>query len=344
MNSFDDIQEVCNPVLPETFAKVQRCLEPSSGGEEAAALIDLGHELRERGYLFTTISPASHARVRARALPGKPSLRDIFGWSRSFSPKDLPDCILTCMIKARILAREGRWFRSTVRFSTLGEQLFVHSAFPTKEPDAVFFGPDTYRFTRFAEESLLKVKTPNTGFRILDLGAGSGAGGLHAAQIMTHLQPRVILSDINRRAIFFCKINAELNRTSAVVRVVESDLFQRIAGPFDLIICNPPYLVDPLKRQYRHGGGEFGSSLSLRIAEEGFARLARGGSLLLYTGSPIVDGEDLFRKALTVRFAGLDSRFRYQEIDPDVFGEELEHAPYDRADRIAAVGVTIEKS
>jgi hypothetical protein len=32
----------------------------------------------------------------------------------------------------------------------------------------------------------------------------------------------------------------------------------------------------------------------------------------------------------------------YEEIDPDVFGEELEHPPYDRADRIAVVAVTID--
>jgi hypothetical protein len=35
-------------------------------------------------------------------------------------------------------------------------------------------------------------------------------------------------------------------------------------------------------------------------------------------------------------------RFTYEELDPDVFGEELENAPYDQADRIAVVGVTIE--
>jgi hypothetical protein len=35
-------------------------------------------------------------------------------------------------------------------------------------------------------------------------------------------------------------------------------------------------------------------------------------------------------------------RFTYEEIDPDVFGEELEYSPYDRADRIAVVGVTID--
>jgi hypothetical protein len=37
------------------------------------------------------------------------------------------------------------------------------------------------------------------------------------------------------------------------------------------------------------------------IADEGAARLAAGGRLLLYTGSPIVDGVDLFHETLRAR-------------------------------------------
>jgi hypothetical protein len=36
-------------------------------------------------------------------------------------------------------------------------------------------------------------------------------------------------------------------------------------------------------------------------------------------------------------------RLAYTEIDPDVFGEELDRPPYDRADRIAVVGVTVDR-
>ena len=67
----------------------------------------------------------------------------------------------------------------------------------------------------------------------------------------------VTLSDINRRALRFCGINAALNAVPDVT-IVESDLFESIPGPFDLIIANPPYLVDPLARTYRHGGGALG--------------------------------------------------------------------------------------
>jgi hypothetical protein len=38
-----------------------------------------------------------------------------------------------------------------------------------------------------------------------------------------------------------------------------------------------------------------------------------------------------------------DIRFHYEEIDPDVCGEELEHSPYDQADRIAVIGLDCVK-
>jgi hypothetical protein len=37
------------------------------------------------------------------------------------------------------------------------------------------------------------------------------------------------------------------------------------------------------------------------------------------------------------------SQFSYEEIDPDVFGEELSRHAYLGADRIAAVGLTVIK-
>jgi hypothetical protein len=33
----------------------------------------------------------------------------------------------------------------------------------------------------------------------------------------------------------------------------------------------------------------------------------------------------------------------YREVDPDVFGEELEHPPYDHVDRIALIVLTVRR-
>jgi hypothetical protein len=99
-----------------------------------------------------------------------------------------------------------------------------------------------------------------------------------------------------------------------------------------------------LRRSYRHGGGNLGSGLSLRLIDEGVPRLARGGRFILYTGSAIINGTDLLREALSSRLRGCAFRMTYEEIDPDVFGEELDHPPYDSADRIAVVSVVIERT
>jgi hypothetical protein len=305
------------------------------------AFVALGQALKARGYDFTTITPASHQRINARPARAPASLRDVFGWSRPFGAGDLPADILGLLDDAGMLQTTRAGLRSAVRFSTIGSLIFVHSAFPTEQGDAVFFGPDTYRFVRWITQSIA-ASAPRSGIRIADNGAGSGAGGLCVAARLAHQDPTVVLADINQRALRFSRVNAVLNGVPEA-EVVESNLYDRLAGDFDLIVSNPPYLVDPLARLYRHGGGDFGFALSLDIAVQGIARLARGGRLLLYTGSAIVAGEDLFRTALRDRLAQQDVRFEYDEIDPDVFGEELVHPPYDRADRIAVVAVTIER-
>ncbi len=122
-----------------------------------------------------------------------------------------------------------------------------------------------------------------------------------------------------------------------------SDVLDGVEGKIDLIIANPPYLVDEARRLYRDGGGEFGIELALRIAEQGLARLRPGGRLILYTGTPINGGVDPFFEFVKplVQLHGL--QFVYEEIDPDVFGEELDRHAYAHADRIAVVGLTVIK-
>jgi SAM-dependent methyltransferase len=246
--------------------------------------------------------------------------------------------------RAGVIEPRDGWLKSSVRFSTLANQLYAHSAYPTDQADAVFFGPDTYRFARMLSSAIAGMRIHRRQrLRILDVGAGSGAGGLHAAALASRLRPTVTLTDVNRRALRYCRVNAALNGIDNV-RVVESDLFANIRGSYDLIIANPPYLVDKLGRIYRHGGGHLGSDLSVRFVEAGISRLARGGRLVLYTGSAIVGGRDYLHETLSSVLRGHALRMTYEEIDPDVFGEELDHPPYDRADRIAVVGVTIDLS
>jgi hypothetical protein len=73
------------------------------------------------------------------------------------------------------------------------------------------------------------------------------------------------------------------------------------------------------------------------------AKLAPGGRLIFYSGTPIIEGTDLFLKSLQPILKLYASHFVYVEIDPDVFGEELDRQAYANADRIAAIGLTATK-
>jgi methylase of polypeptide subunit release factors len=149
------------------------------------------------------------------------------------------------------------------------------------------------------------------------------------------------MTDINATAVQLARVNADAAGVPSTI--AHGDLLANQAGDFDLIVANPPYLNDPLQRAYRHGGGELGSALSIRIADAAKDRLSPGGSLILYTGSPIVAGTDRFLQAIERVFRGCNLVWSYEEIDPDVFGEELETEAYGAVDRIAAVVLTARK-
>ena len=289
------------------------------------------------GYHFITPTPLTHARVNAR--PGNEwarGLRDVFGWSRPFQPDALTPEIFSAMRDAGVLIPldKGGW-RSLIRLSSLGGLLFAHSAFPTDQPDAVFFGPDTYRFAHAID--LVLHKHPVR--RAVDIGCGAGPGAIMVAKAWPGAE--VLAVDINGVALRLTRSNAAL--AGAVVEAVESDLLDAVPGQFDLIVSNPPYLIDPLGRAYRHGGGPLGAGLSLDILDTALERLAPGGTLLLYTGSVIIDGHDAFEAAVMERVNQAGLTWDYRETDPDVFGEELAGGAYATADRIAAVVLTVRK-
>jgi methylase of polypeptide subunit release factors len=287
----------------------------------------------ETGYAFVAPTPETHRRVNARTGNEEArDLRGIFGWSRPFHA-DVAGETFGLLRDADALEAVGPLWKSRLRIATLGGRHYFHSAFPTSEADAVFFGPDTYRFVRSALAAIPRRIYP----RAVDLGCGSGAGGLSVAA--EREIGALWLSDINPSALTLAGINAACAGQSP--RLVESDLFGAMDGVFDLILANPPYMADPARRTYRDGGGSLGMALSLRILREGLSRLAPKGTLFIYTGAPIVRGIDRFREAAEKLVPPGRFNVDYSEIDPDVFGEELDKPAYRDVERIAAVALTI---
>ena len=312
-------------------------VQPSRTPDDA--LLQLARTLQQTGYHFTTTTPATHARVNARPEnAGARDLRDVFGWSRPFRQNILPPGLFALMQEAAVAEQRDEGWRSLVRLSTLSGLLFLHSAYPTTAADSVFFGPDTYRFARAIMAHLERRAPPVR--RAVDLGCGAGPGAVLLARDLPGAE--ILAVDINPTALRLTEVNAAL--AGVQVNACHSDLLADVDGSFDLVVSNPPYLVDPGSRAYRHGGGPLGAELSLDIVRAACDRLAPGGTLLLYTGAAVVNGDDPFRVAATgqLEAAGLD--WAYEEVDPDVFGEELAEGAYRDADRIAAVVLTANKT
>jgi len=306
---------------------------------DAKPLLQLAQGVRALGYRFVTPTPATHARVNARPGVGQATdVRDVFGWNRRFNPNILPPPLFALMQAAGVAVPEEDSWRSSVRLASLGDDLLLHSAFPTTASDAVFFGPDTYRFCASIDAELADGHVVN---RAVDVCSGAGPGAVAIARKRPDAE--VLMADINENALHFSRINATLGGLPNL-RAVHSDLLSGVEGDFDLIVANPPYLNDKARRIYRHGGGSHGASLSLAILYAALPRLRSGGRLVLYTGVAILGGVDPLREAAATRLADWKGTWRYREIDPDVFGEELDEPAYADADRIAAVVLTATKS
>lgn len=307
------------------------------------ALIDLARALQQENYAFTTITPATHERVNQRAQPRPAATSaDVFGWSRPFARGVLTPQIEQLAREAGILETLGSnstLSRATLRLSSLDGELFWHSAFPTGDADSVFFGPDTYRFAGAIRE-FFALHQPRID-RAVDLCCGAGPGAISVAKARPEAETLAI--DINEAALRLCRINAVLART-ARVEARNSNLLRDAQGQFDLIVANPPYLVDKAERAYRHGGGPLGAGLSLLIVDAALERLAQSGTLLLYTGVAMIGGGDPFREAVAEKLAGQAVTWRYREMDPDVFGEEIGVGAYADCDRIAAVVLEVTRA
>ncbi|MBD8272127.1 methyltransferase [Pseudomonas fluorescens] len=303
------------------------------------ALLNLGRRLKESGYRFITPTPLTHERVYRRlATPLAMNLRDVFGWSMPFDNDLLPEAFHHELQQAEVIEKHDALWRSSVRWSSLEGLLFAHSPYPTVEADAVFFGPDSYRFAQVIEACLQQRFEPLK--RAVDIGCGAGVGALVVAQARHDAE--VLAVDINPRALRLTAVNAELAGLTNV-SVYQSDVLTSVEGEFDLIVANPPYMNDDRQRAYRHGGGALGEQLSVRIVSESLGRLAVNGSLVLYTGVAMVAGGDPFLEAVKPLLASDVYGWTYRELDPDVFGEELDKPGYERVERIAVVALTVTR-
>ena len=331
------VSVLINNCLPVNVIYMIKSLEQIKYNFQQLALL-LAY-LKKQNYRFITTSPASHEIVNKRPENAMAkNLADVFGWNRSFNADTVEATLFDLIQSANIVTKAEKSWKSLLRVSSIKNLLFLHSAYPTTGNEAVFFGPDTYRFANAIHHFLITNNQPI--YRAVDIGTGSGVGTVLLAQALP--ESEIIAADINKAALNLARINiaaADIHN----IKLVHSDLLKDVKGNFDLMIANPPYLVDAAKRTYRHGGGQLGTELSLDIVDAAILRLNLGGALLLYTGVAIVHGHDAFLAEVETKLKRAGFTFHYDEIDPDIFGEELLSVAYNKADRIAAVVLTARK-
>jgi methylase of polypeptide subunit release factors len=171
-------------------------------------------------------------------------------------------------------AERGEVYRPRARVLPVGELYVASDDYPADERE----DPPDYVAAYTLTSRVCDCLTPRVrGGRVLDVGTGSGVQALLAARHSAH----VVATDINPRALAFTEINAALNGfTNIEVRL--GSLFEAVGGErFDLITCNPPYVVSPESRWAYRDSGLQGDEISRRVLLSAADHLAEGGYLTM---------------------------------------------------------------
>ena len=76
--------------------------------------------------------------------------------------------------------------------------------------------------------------------RVLDLCTGNGSLAVLAAMAWPDVQ--VDAADLSPDALAVAALNVQRHALTNRIRLIESDGLARCSGPYDLILCNPPYV------------------------------------------------------------------------------------------------------
>ena len=141
--------------------------------------------------------------------------------------------------------------------------------------------------------------------RVLDLCTGNGSLAVLAALAWPGVQ--VAAADLSADALAVARINVERHGLQARITLIESDGLAACPGPYELILCNPPYVnaasMAALPPEYRAepalalAGGADGMDLVRRILRDAPKQLSEIGVLVLEIGHERRHFERAFPKA-----------------------------------------------
>lgn len=143
--------------------------------------------------------------------------------------------------------------------------------------------------------SNINCSEPEKTIKVLDLCTGSGSIGVSIAKNIKKCE--ITLSDISYDALEIAQKNsAEVTGDiqNNKIKIIQSDLFEKIEEKFDIIVSNPPYIetktIQTLDKEVQMeprialDGGEDGLDLYRRIIKEAYKYLYNNGILALEIG------------------------------------------------------------
>ena len=140
--------------------------------------------------------------------------------------------------------------------------------------------------------------------RVLDLCTGNGSLAVIAS--LAYPEVEVDACDLSDEALEVAKINVDRHQLGKRISLMKSDLLTSVRGPYDLILCNPPYVnassMAALPEEYRHepalalAGGVDGMDLVRRIIDDAAAKLSDIGVLVIEVGNERRHFEAAFRR------------------------------------------------
>jgi release factor glutamine methyltransferase len=136
------------------------------------------------------------------------------------------------------------------------------------------------------------------GFRVVDVGTGSGAIALAVAKELPDAE--IDATDISAAALEIARVNAARHQFEQRVRFHHTDLLERLEGEFDFVVSNPPYVgeseedtvqLEVRKFEPRNAvfAGPKGTEVIARLIPQARARLRPGGWLVMEVSGTIAD-------------------------------------------------------
>jgi ribosomal protein L3 glutamine methyltransferase len=129
--------------------------------------------------------------------------------------------------------------------------------------------------------------------RVLDLCTGNGSLAVLAA--LTYPDVSVDAADLSLTALEVAAINVTRHGLDARITLLASDGLAAVRGPYDLVLCNPPYVnarsMAALPAEYRAepelalAGGADGMDFVRGLLRDASAHMAPGGVLVLEIGN-----------------------------------------------------------